>query len=33
MKMDGDDAVNFWKIWKEPLKQICDAMKKRKRRR
>ena len=29
-KMDGDDAVNFWKIWKEPLKQICDAMKKEK---
>ena len=28
--MDGDDAVNFWKIWKEPLKQICDAMKKEK---
>ena len=29
-KMDGDDAINFWKIWKEPLKQICDAMKKEK---
>ena len=29
-KMDGDDAVNFWKIWKEPLKQICDAMKEEK---
>ena len=26
-KMDGDDAVHFWKIWKEPLKQICKAMK------
>ena len=29
-KMDGDDAVNFWKIWKEPLKQICYAIKKEK---
>ena len=25
-KMDGESALNFWKIWKEPLKQICDAM-------
>lgn len=22
--------VKNWKIWKEPLKQICDAMKKEK---
>ena len=29
-KMDGESALNFWKIWKEPLKQICDAMKKEK---
>ena len=29
-KMDGKSALNFWKIWKEPLKQICDAMKKEK---
>ena len=29
-KMDGYDAINFWRIWKEPLKQICDAMKKEK---
>lgn len=29
-KMDGDNALSFWKIWKEPLKQICDAMKKEK---
>ena len=29
-KMDGELALNFWKIWKEPLKQICDAMKKEK---
>ena len=29
-KMYGDDALNFWKIWKEPLKQICAAMKKEK---
>ena len=29
-KMDGQDALNFWKIWKEPLKQICDTMKKEK---
>ena len=29
-KMDGEPALNFWKIWKEPLKQICDAMKKEK---
>ena len=29
-KMDGESASNFWKIWKEPLKQICDAMKKEK---
>ena len=26
-KMDGESALNFWKIWKEPLKQICKAMK------
>ena len=29
-KMDGESALNFWKIWKEPLKKICDAMKKEK---
>lgn len=29
-KIDGDNALSFWKIWKEPLKQICDAMKKEK---
>ena len=29
-KMDGESALSFWKIWKEPLKQICDAMKKEK---
>ena len=29
-KMDGESALNFWKIWKDPLKQICDAMKKEK---
>ena len=29
-KMDGESALNFWKIWKEPLKQICAAMKKEK---
>ena len=29
-KMGGYDAINFWRIWKEPLKQICDAMKKEK---
>ena len=29
-KMDGQSALKFWKIWKEPLKQICDAMKKEK---
>ena len=29
-KMDGESALNFWKLWKEPLKQICDAMKKEK---
>ena len=29
-KMDGQSALEFWKIWKEPLKQICDAMKKEK---
>ena len=29
-KMNGQSALNFWKIWKEPLKQICDAMKKEK---
>ena len=29
-KMDGQTALEFWKIWKEPLKQICDAMKKEK---
>ena len=29
-KMDGESALNFWKIWKEPLKQICDAMKQEK---
>lgn len=26
-KMDGQNALDFWKIWKEPLKQICDTMK------
>ena len=26
-KMDGKNALDFWKIWKEPLKQICKAMK------
>ena len=29
-KMDGQDALEFWKIWKEPLKQICNAIKKEK---
>ena len=29
-KMDGQNALDFWKIWKEPLKQICDTMKKEK---
>ena len=29
-KMDGDAALSFWKIWKEPLKQICETMKKEK---
>lgn len=29
-KMDGQNALEFWKIWKEPLKQICEAMKKEK---
>lgn len=30
-KMDGQNALEFWKIWKEPLKQICIAMKKEKK--
>lgn len=31
-KMDGQTALNFWKIWKEPLKQICETMEKEKRK-
>ena len=29
-KMDRESALSFWKIWKEPLKQICEAMNKEK---